>query len=191
MGHGRISGTVTEKGTGLPFSNVVVNVERSTRSGENTKTYPTIIASTVTDEDGNYVLPFSMKLRYLYRVYCMPVENPNGDGYSEIASEDLDNKKAKINFTLSPIAYVKIRLHKESNTVTSSASLLFDYINSKNLNIPNYPFDAVQGVYQVRANERVSISWNQYYNGPGSYEMGTDYVKINKGDTLSYTINLK
>ena len=191
MGHGRISGTITEKGTGLPFSNVVVNVERTTRSGENGKTYPTIIASTVTDEDGNYELPFSMKLRYLYRVYCMPVENPNGDGYSEIGSEDLDNKKAKVDFTLSPFAYVEVHLHKESNTVTSFAAINFDFEKSKTLNIPNYPFDAVQGVYQVRANETVSISWSQFHDGWGGYEARTDYVTIRKGDTLSYTINLK
>ena len=187
IGNGEISGIVTERGTGLPFSNVEVKLERTTRSGENGKTYPAIIASTVTDNDGNFTLPFHMKLRYKYRVYCEPDERGT---YSGADNHYLSDKNEKVNLTLPPYAYVKIILHKTSSTVTQSADLHFDDSNTINLEIPNHPFDTTQGVYRVKGEDSVLVFWSQTYN-TNFYTHGSQKLYIPKGDTVSYDINLE
>ena len=73
-----ISGTVTEKGTGQPFSNVPVKIERTNRSGMNSQTDPTIIASTTTDQNGEYGLTFDMEKKYVYKVSCWPAKEASG-----------------------------------------------------------------------------------------------------------------
>jgi 5-hydroxyisourate hydrolase-like protein (transthyretin family) len=183
MGNGRITGTVTEKGSGLPLSNVEVKLERSTRSGENAKTYPTIIESTVTDENGSFALPFQMKLRYKYRVYTEPAEHSP-------AGEYLSEKKEKIDLIVSPFGYIEIHLHKTSNLATEYAELNVDHSNVVVLNVPNYPFDRIQGVYKVRAADNVGVYWTQRYNS-NQYKEGVKQLYVAKGDTVVCDVNLE
>lgn len=189
IGKSGVSGTVREKGTGLPFPNVGVYVERTTKSGMNSKTYPTIIGNTVTDANGHYDLSFSMKFNYLYRIYCTPIEDGKGKTYTAIASNELPTKNENVDFVLPPFAYVKIYQHKTSNIVTDWAYLQFDYAQSVDLNVPNYPFDAFLGVYRVKGNESITVSWMQYYNNKSLWTGRSDKEYINKGDTLSYDIH--
>jgi|SRR3954470_7519439 hypothetical protein len=188
VGDGDIRGIVTEKGTGIPVKNVEVKLERTTRSGENDKTHPAIIASTVTDENGNYSLPFHMKLKYKYRVYSLPDEHGT---YSGAASEYLSDKKQNVNLELPPYAYVKILLHKTStNTITQSAAFQIDNSYPIYLNVPDYVFDKIQGVYPVKGEDSVLVFWSQSYNN-FLYAHESQNFFIAKGDTASYTINLE
>ena len=189
VGRGDVSGTVTEKGTGLPFPNVGVYIERTTKSGEDDRLDPTIVANTVTDANGHYDLSFHMQFNYLYRIYSKPIEDVNGKTYSAVDSKPLPTKNANINFMLPPFAYMKVHLLKSSYIVTTSAWLVFGYSKSINLNVHNYPFDSIQGVYRVNGNDSLNVSWQQNITISPLWVQGQNTVYINKGDTLYYTIN--
>jgi hypothetical protein len=187
VGKGEVSGTVTEQGTGLPFPNVGVYIVRSKRSGESTRTDPTEVAHTVTDAGGHYSLPFNREFNRDYRIYCTPLPDL-ADTYTKESSKNLPTKNEKIDFTLPPFAYVKVSIHKASYTVTEDSYVQFDYRKTVHLNDPSYPIDSVIGVYRVIGNDNLAVSWIQFYNSTWKKEKDTVY--IDKGDTLSYLINL-
>lgn len=187
-----ISGTVTEKTTGQPLPNIVVKIERTNRSGMNSQTDPTIIMSTTTDQNGEYGLTFAMEKKYVYRVSCWPAKVPNDEAYDggTGAGEYVDTKDEKIDLTLNPIAYIKVRLQRESNTPTELASFSLDR-HTINVNLPNPPYDAIYGVYRVKANESIYIGWSQHCSAPDVWYKGEEYVTIKKGDTLTYLVKYK
>ncbi len=187
-GNSDVSGTVTEKGTGLPFPGVKVFVERTTKSGLNSNLDRTIVASTVTDANGHYELDFYMKANYLYDLYATLLEDSNGKTYSKVEWADIPKKNIVANFQLPPIAYLKVNMHKSSTIITHAAYLTIDNSASYTLSLPNYPFDSVAGIYRVISNDTAYISWSQKYGSPASWLNDNDKVYLNKGDTLDYHI---
>ena len=110
--------------------------------------------------------------------------------YSGIAGNGLPTKNITKDFVLPPFAYLKINLHKTSSSITDYADFIVDYSNSIALDVPNYPFDRLQGVYRVKGNDSIVVSWVQNYNTPSVYVNHSEKKYIAKGDTLTYLINL-
>lgn len=188
-GNADISGTVTEKGTNLPFPNAQVFVERTTRSGLNSNLDRTIVANTITDANGDYELDFFMNPKFLYNLYCTSVEDENGKTYSKIEWADIPKKDISVDFKLPPIAFLKIILHKSSYTVSDYAAVVVDHSKSFQIDLPNSPFDSILGVYSVVGNENIYVSWSQRYNTPSIWAQDLSTLSINKGDTLIHHIN--
>jgi hypothetical protein len=188
VGNGSVSGTVTEEGSGLPFANVGVYIERKTfKDG---KQNPTIVANTITDASGHYSLPFYMQRSNGYRIFCTPLPDAAGDTYTKESSEGVPTKNEQINFTLPPFAYIKVSYHKASYTISKSSYIQFDHRKSVDLNDPSHPIDTVLGVFRVVGNRSLHITTFQTYNTPTEWRQELDTVYINKGDTLSYLIDL-
>jgi len=188
IGDGEVGGTVTEKETGLPFPGVRVYIQRSKRSGENAKANETIIAEAITDEDGHYVLPVDLRLKYQYYIRCAGLSDEKNYTYTGYDHVKLRDKNGRIDFSLPPFAYVKIHLHKTSYINTTYANLFFNHNRNIGLKIPNHPVDTIYGVYRVTAFDSVIVEWEQIYNSLS--DKGYKAFYINKGDTANYDINV-
>lgn len=158
----------------------------------NSETHPTVITSTTTDQNGEYGLTFDMEKKYVYKVYSWLAKAHNDETYDggTGSGKYVDTKDQKIDLTLNPIAYIKVRLQKASNIPTESASFTLDFYTI-NLKIPNAPLDTIYGVYRVKANENVGVRWSQHYSSPDVWYNGEEKVNINKGDTLTYLVKYK
>lgn len=189
VGDNTVTGTVIEEGTGQPFPNVKVYVVRTNKSGESERAEPRTIASTITDAEGHYSLPFFRQFNHYHTIYCEPVPDDH-DTYTDEKKKGLDHSKGSADFTLSPFAYLKLNLHKTTSVITNSSYLKFDQKKGIVLHVPNHTGDTVHGVYRVVANKAIDLSWDQNYGDPGVWNQGQDIVTVNKGDTLFYTINL-
>ena len=128
----------------------------------------------------------------MYKVSCWPAKVNNDETYDggTGAGEYVDTKDEKIDLTLNPFAYIKVRLQRESNTPTELASFSLDRY-TVNVELPKAPYDAIYGVYRVKANDNMYIGWSQNCSSPDIWYKGEENVNINKGDTLTYVVKYK
>jgi hypothetical protein len=201
-GTGYIRGTVTEIGTGLPFPNVVVYLERWENydwGSSKTNILLTIIDSMITDSKGQYNLSFNKRLgnpfhHYRYAIYCIPNHFVTDRAfYKSNTHTEFEYKKTTQDFSISPLAYVKIHVYKTSFVLINSSNLYLSYQLGGpfyNLTTHNYPFDTIQGTYTVAGNNKTYITWYQNYNSPPVVSKQENTLWVNKGDTITYDVHL-
>ena len=188
---GTVKGTLTEKGTGLPYSNVgiyIVRWEKHPFDGS-ANADNTVIDSTVTDASGKYSLSYLRKSKYRYSVFYRLkdfVTDNNFKEYTELTEKDFTK-----DFILFPTGYMKIYLQKTSSS-TNHVELYFDDHFGPKFTLPNYnyPFDTILAPYKIIANTTLRFfNWYLLSDTPPYSVQHMDSIYVNKGDTLNYSIN--
>ncbi|MES2132613.1 MAG: hypothetical protein V4506_09690 [Bacteroidota bacterium] len=178
-----VKGQAIENDTGKPIPGVIVSLVegyKDSNGGHQTR----IIGTSISDQNGFYQINYHRKLFTMYYMFW----RPNQSNYLPIYDERMvEHKKSAITIGLIPVAYIKIRLKKNSssnNYVTISPTSPEDY--SLPIIQLNSPFDTIlQPVCRVYAGYESMMRWTLW---PKDSSVVDKFI-LQRGDTLNYTIS--
>ncbi len=179
-GHGYIRGTILETGTNIPIPDALVTFELERRNHDD---YPRKFDSLRTDSKGNFILYYK-KRRGTY--YKFNIEEKN---HWYISSGPGNNKEANLTLYMDPIAFVKLRIKKNTSSPTFIEMKGPSYFTSYYRQTTD-PFDLSIGVFKVHGNAKSYINYSTNYAlylnmDPINH---SEEIFVSKDDTLNYMI---
>lgn len=181
-----IRGQVIANDTGNPIPGIDISLIHGYKD-KNGAHLTEILATTTSDKDGKYKISYHRKL---FNDYDLEWRCEKKDYLPVFDSYLVQHKKLAHTISLIPVGYIRVRLKKNS---TSSSWVSF-YPNSPDpYNVPaiqkTVPFDTT---YQIVARSYSTVEtyivWYYHSSLNSDYETRTDRFIINRGDTITRTL---